>query len=113
MTRPRLMAGVFLAASGRASTTPERDDAEQMRQRRDLPAFLEATGGETEIWCVRYDAETGPVRVPVRAEIETAALERASGTGAHDHARGDARPGEDPDAPSNAATMATTEKKSC
>ena len=47
---------------------PERDNAEQMRQRRDLPAFLDATGGDAQPWCVRYDAETGPVRVPVRRE---------------------------------------------
>lgn len=68
MTRPRLMAGAFLAASGRASTTPERDDAAQERQHRNLPAFLDATGGAEGPWCVRYDAETGPVRVPVRRE---------------------------------------------
>lgn len=68
MTRPRLMAGVFLAASGRASTTPDRDDAAQERQRHDLPAFLDATGGDEGPWCVRYDAETGPVRVLVRPE---------------------------------------------
>lgn len=80
----------------------DRADAEQMRH--DLPAFLDATGGAEGPWCVRYDAETGPVRVPVRAEIKTAALERASGTGAHDHARGDVCPGEDPGAPTNAAT---------
>ena len=40
--------------------------------------------------------------------MERAALERASGTGAHDHARGDARLGEDPGAPSNAATTEGT-----
>ena len=83
----------------------DRADAEQMRH--DLPAFLDATGGAEGPWCVRYDAETGPVRVPVRAEIKTAALERASGTGAHDHARGDVCPGEDPGAPTNAATEGT------
>lgn len=68
MSRPRLMAGVFLAASGRASTTPDRDEAAQERQRHDLLAFLEATGGDARPWCVRYDAETGPVREPVRRE---------------------------------------------
>ena len=48
--------------------------------------------------------------------MERAALERASGTGEDcAHARGDAgRLGEDPGAPSNAATTATaTEKESC
>ena len=46
--------------------------------------------------------------------MERAALERASGTGTHAHARGDVCPGEDPGAPSNAATTATaTEKESC
>ena len=67
MTRPRLMAGAFLAASGRASTTPERD-ALGAPVHHKLFAFLDATGGAEGPWCVRYDAETGPVRVPVRRE---------------------------------------------
>ena len=108
LTRVVISVGAAAAAAADACErrgVPDRADAEQMRH--DLPAFLDATGGAEGPWCVRYDAETGPVRVPVRAEIKTAALERASGTGAHDHARGDVCPGEDPGAPTNAATEGT------
>ena len=71
LTRVVISVGAAAAADAcERRGVPDRADAEQMRH--DLPAFLDATGGAEGPWCVRYDAETGPVRVPVRAPTNAA-----------------------------------------